>query len=120
MQKRAIRAIFQLGYRDHTSVYFDRLGFLSFDSIVKQRVCMHMFNIVNSIKPDNICKHYQKGRNARTLNYIVPYHRTKFRAKSILINGPKLWNQLKIDIKTIDTKKLFKKKLKPYLAELNW
>ena len=50
------------------------------------------------------------------MNYVVPYARTGYRAASILILGPRIWNSLPNEVKEIKHISTFKREMKKHIC----
>ena len=85
-----------------------------------------MYRAVNNLLPKKFSSflktinqvHSHDTRNST--NYVVPYARTGFRAASIQVLGPSLWNSLSDEQKEIKSIHLFKNRMKlTYLLKYN-
>ena len=111
LQKRVIRTISDVGYRDHTSPLFYRLELLKFPDIYVFHTLIYMFQEINN---DNYS--VQHNLNTRNRDRSVPiFQRLTRTQRSVNFAGPTLWNNLPLNLKSIDSLPLFKKKLKTYL-----
>ena len=121
LQKRAIRVIHKVGYRDHTNFLFLQANLLKFTDIVKFQTAQLMYKARKNMLPQNIQilfrdregRYQLRGENNFRVNKI---HTTR---KSFCISfcGVKLWNSLGEDLKQCASLQQFKKKYKEHVFE---
>uniref|UniRef100_A0A3Q3JDA1 Reverse transcriptase domain-containing protein n=1 Tax=Monopterus albus TaxID=43700 RepID=A0A3Q3JDA1_MONAL len=116
LQKRAIRVVHKMGYRDHTNVVFIRSKLLKFFDLVEYKTAVFMYKARNNLLPGGIQKLFgerEGGYNLRGhLNLKVHAIRTTKKRFCISISGVKLWNNLTVDMKNSTRIKEFKYKYK--------
>ena len=111
-QKRVIRTMCGAGKYDHTSALFYELGILKFEDIFKYHVSLRMFRCMSEGR--FTCAHEVNTRN-RTLAKPT-FHRLSQTQRAFSHIGPKVWNSLPINLRSISSFRCFKKKLKIYLV----
>ena len=113
-QKKAIRLVCNMGYRDHTTSLFKNLKVLKFEDIVKHKVCMLLFKTKRGLLPRNIQCLFTLNTNnkycTRQCNYFkVKFARTSIKSSCVSISGVKLWNSLCNDLLNCNLLCVFKK-----------
>jgi len=126
IQKRAIRAISNSKYNDHTEPLFKRLNILPIDQLVKFSRLLFMHSFKNNNLPicfANTWTSNQERRGPINLHYLrneddlyVPFARTKTLERLPLFIMPVTWNEFtQPDIKNEINRNRFKKHLKEFL-----
>lgn len=118
LQKRAIRLIGKIGYRDQTSQTFSRLNVLKLDDIIKVNTCAFVYQAQNNNLPFNVQKRYipvkrvhdYGTRNCKNLFKSRP--QKNIRSRCISVKGITLFNKIPDNIKLARTVKKFKQKIK--------
>ena len=111
LQKRFIRLMADADRLAHTTPLFHQLKILKLNDIFRYFTSVQMFKSINLGLFANEHQHFTRNRDlARPL-----YHRLTSTQHSFTHNGPKIWNELPYDIRSIDSLRLFKKKLKQFL-----
>ena len=118
LQKRAVRLIDKVGYREHTSDIFKKYKILKFKDLVDFHSCILMYKASNNMLPANVqmqfCKnkeiHKYKTRNKDKL-HVKSVH-TNLKSTSVNVIGVKLWNNLDKEIRNSASLSIFKRKLK--------
>ena len=121
LQKRAIRIVNHDLFLAHTMPIFYSLKLLTFYDIYKYQLGVFMFLCYNKILPScilnyftlNLTIHSYVTRNAQKFH--LPKVRTSLSHKSLLFQGPLLWNSLPDDIRESKSLNVFKMKYKQYL-----
>ena len=119
IQKRAIRNIYLLKYRDHTAPFFSKLNLLRVKDICLLQVSQFMYKAM--LLPSHLCNMFT--RNSAVHNYNTrqsdKFHaaaaNTAKRLNTIKHFGPRYWNNLPNDMKSVPTLRLFTKQLNNYL-----
>ena len=118
LQKKSIRCVFNLNYNDHTSSYFDSARIMTVSQLYELSVLLHIHKTING-NFDNIMSsrlrplsdaHDFPTRSSQ--NLIIPMHRSSKFEKSILYTGIKLWNELSLDLRSIESYYAFKSRVK--------
>uniref|UniRef100_A0A3Q3IAB9 Reverse transcriptase domain-containing protein n=1 Tax=Monopterus albus TaxID=43700 RepID=A0A3Q3IAB9_MONAL len=116
LQKRAIRSVHKMGYRDHTNGAFIQSKLLKFFDLVGYKTAVFMYKARNNLLPGGIQKLFNEregGYNLRgQLNLKIHAIRTTKKRFCISISGVKLWNNLSVDIKNSKRIDEFKHKYK--------
>lgn len=115
LQKRSIRIMYDLKWRDTCRPVFKSHKLLTFyDAYILETVCFvykHM-----EVFSNNTTHNYQ----IRNVNYLLPpIHSTSHFQKNLTFMGCKLYNKLPADIRGITNYKYFKSKVKCLLLNLN-
>ena len=125
LQKRIIRIICKVGFRDHTEHLFKECKILKIHDIHTYQCSVFMFKYQHSLLPNIF-------QNMFTLNCNIHIHRTRqnnmywlsqcrtsLRQCSISYKVPKIWNSLMShNLDTSGSLYIFKKQLKLYLLHL--
>jgi len=74
---------------------------------------------VQSVSSNSV---HQRLRSASSLDFIVPWTRTKFGDRAFSVAGPTVWSSLPESVRSAETLASFKCKLKTYLFNIsfNW
>ena len=121
LQKRAVRFIMNLGFRDHTSKFFSDLRILRINDIYYYQLGVFMYKCFNNLVPENFASYFAltidiHSHNTRSKGKF--YHniaKTSVYQNSVRINGPRLWNKLDIKIRSCRSIDTFKSALKDFL-----
>ena len=121
LQKRVIRIINHDSFLAHTLPIFNSLKMLHFDDLYLYKVGIFMYLCHNQLLPEllltyfdlNCNIHNHRTRNA--INFHLPLTRTSFSQKSIIYQGPIIWNSLPPVIKESRSLNVFKSNLKKYI-----
>ena len=118
MQKRALRFLFD----DYESSYDTLLMKANKPKMTVQRLrylCAEIYRTVNSLNPSYMKNFFKKSdalsskRMQHQNNSIVPQlNYFEFDTKSLNSLGPKIWNSLPVNIKSVETFEVFKKLFK--------
>ena len=120
LQKRAIRLVENVNYRDHTEPIFHKYKCLKFLDIISLKTLLVIYQAEKHILPVNLQKLFMKTRNVHNHNtrssnrgnFDLKFCRTKIRSMSISIRGVKLWNELNSNYHNIKSLSSFKKTIK--------
>ena len=122
MQKYFIKTICNKGSLEQSTPLFLNLEMLKLNDIYKLQVGKLMYKVKNEtlignntlIKTSEI--HNYNTRLAGSLNYFIPQKRTCVGKRSFSFNGPKIWQNIPLEIKN-STTGCFKYKLKKLLLD---
>lgn len=121
LQKRAIRIINGVGYRDSTNQLFIRSRTLKFLDIVYSKTLEIMFRVVNKTIPVCIQKMFKLRQVVYNLKGWLMFEthkvRTNLKYRCVSVLGVKLWNGLNNEIKMCNSMLVFKKTLKFNIIE---
>lgn len=126
LQKRIIRIIHKVGFRDHTKPLFYKSKLFKFTDTVEYLTLQLMYRAINRQLPRNIQKHFlirEGGYNLRsTQTFKHPRALTTRKSFCVSVCGVKIWNDLKEDLRNSPNIRKFKKECKDiilsrYLAE---
>ena len=113
LQKRTIRAIRSLQYRDHTNDHFKSLNLLKLEDLYKMNILIDFHHKNDSVLNRDQHHYFTRNRN----DSVVPFfNRTKCQ-RTWLFNGVSFWNNLPITIKEIKSSKCFKTAIKNHLLD---
>jgi len=121
IQKRAIRNICLLNYRDHTAPFFNKLNLLQVKDIGLLQVSQFMYKANHLLLPNHFCNlfvrnsavHRHNTRQSDKFHMVAAKSAKKL--NTIKHFGPRHWNNLPHDIKLASTLSLFTKKIKSHL-----
>ena len=113
LQKKAVRIICSVNYRDHTDILFKNEKILKFEDLMKFNVCKFMFDYKNKLLPNIFAGTW--ARNDEIHNYPVRilsdyYIRNinkPYLKRFPLFSFPVIWNTLPSHLKEIASRKKF-------------
>ena len=123
LQKKIIRIMSNSGFNDHTEPIFRELYIMKFEFLNKFLTGLFMFKIMNNLLPA-FCQdlfivnqdiHHYDTRQKHNLH--IFRYRVNTSLFSIKINGPRIWNELPISLRTLSSLYAFKSKLKKLYME---
>lgn len=123
LQKRAVRIIEKIGYRDHTEHHFKSLKILPLKDLYQYNISTVTYKYHKGILPiplqniftQNLDYHNYNTRNR--LKLVTPKHKSAIYHRSIMHMGPHTWNQIPEEIRNINNYNTFRKKCKEYLLK---
>ena len=109
-----------MGKFESASHIYPQLNVLNFRFIKKYFVLLLIYKNVNVFPGNKVFTFIDNAHHTRSsnINLVCPQFRTALYNKSVLCDGPRLWNSLPADLKkSLCTNDLlqFKKKIKSYL-----
>ena len=111
--KRTIRTLSDASYRDHTSPLFKQLGLLKFRDIFKFHLMVHMHKALSNGEYAPVHNRFTRNRDLA-----VPiFHNLTNTQRAVSFIGPKMWNELPLNLRNIERLNPFKKALKKYLLD---
>ena len=114
LPKRAVRAISKVDYKASSKPLFANLKILDVYSLYSLQVSSFIYLYHNDALPISFTQIFQTGNQIH--QYSTRYSwRTNIKKFSILFQGPRIWNSLRIDIKNVPTFSMFKRMIKPFL-----
>ena len=99
LQKKVIRMVDDQPKLAHTGPIFAKLKVLKIQDIAKQQTLVLMYNIISNSAPSNIASLFPLFQST-TREARIPRHffeiftRKKYRMRTILWNGPRMWNSM--------------------------
>ncbi len=117
MQKRAIRIINKLPYRAHTDPLFRKNHIMKVKDIYKLQCSIFSFDYIHDNLPKSFINYFRmvssEGITTRQSNNLyVNRARTKFSDSMFPNQAPKVWNSLSNELKRLEKRNSFAKKLK--------
>ncbi len=116
LQKRAVRVINKVGYRDHTHSLFLQSKLLKLTDQIEYQTAQIMFKAKNNQLPGNIQGMFSQREGKYNLRGLFYFKNVKVRTtrKSFCVSvyGVKLWNCLNEELKQCPNIEQFKKKYK--------
>ena len=109
LQKRIIRIIDEIGYRDHTNQSFFSNSILKLPEIHKYSVALFVFKNFQ-LFDQNLSFHDHFTRQREDLR--STFYRTRKSQTSIKYTGPSIWNSIPPSIKHVTSELSFKRQLK--------
>ena len=114
LQKRIVRIIDQIGFRDHTNPSFFNNKLLKLPDVHEYFVAIYMYKNLDAFNTNADFHHYNtRGREELRSDLC----RLKKAQMSIKFVGPKIWNQLPASLKGATSLPTFKRYLKNYLID---
>ena len=120
LQKKVVRIVCGVGYREHTNELFSELRILKLIDIVKLRSACIMYKAHRKLLPNNllllISLDSDRGHITRQNNTFKQlFARITLKSQCISVQGIKLWNSLENSIKSANNilmfRKLYKRKI---------
>ena len=121
IQKKYCRLITFSGYRDHTKELFKELRILDVYKIYTLQLSLYMYKITNNLSVDSVMYGFTSNSSIHShntryrSNIHVEYCRTKYRQCTVRFQGPKLWNDLPVQLRCAGTLSSFKFQIKNLL-----
>ena len=114
LHKRAVKLVLLKTSSPSKDDYI-KVDILPFKCRMKFNKLMLMYNVAHGNVPQRIQRNFIMNRKRH--KHLLSYQRPKnnLYKSSLTVSGSNIWNDLPPPMKTIHTKKLFKKKLKEYL-----
>ena len=100
---------------DHTSPLFKQLEILPLDQLIKYRIAVFMWKMVNNLIPPLLAHYFLKRRN--TNKFHIPFPEKEYQKRCLIYTGPKLWNGVHNDLNVLPHTKTFKSRYKSFLLE---
>ena len=124
-QNRLTRFILDMHSREHIcQENLDLIGFLNMHDRAKQLMLNHMFNIKNTTAPQYLTQFFTLVANVHRYNtrqsrnsFAISHALSGPTKSSFYHNATLCWNSLPLNITNIQSKVVFKQKVKRYLAE---
>ena len=120
LQKRAIRIVARSHYVAASNPLFARLNMLKISDIYTFQVTMFVFKFLNFYNPISSSTYFTLNsvpayvtRNSNV--FVVPLFRTVIRERSIVIAGPRIWNNLPMFIRCCPSLGSFKRRMMSHL-----
>ena len=121
LQKRAVRFVANIPYRSHTKSSFFLHKLFNIGQIRELQIGIFIFRYFHNLLPSifhgffhlNTNIHYHSSRNVGSL--YIPFARTNTRLSSIKFSGPRCWNYIPLEIRTIPYLIGFKRELSIYI-----
>ena len=110
LHKRMVRLMKDADFLAHTNPLFIELNILKFEDIYKYFTSIFMFKAINEGK---FCTEHTLNTRNRDLAQ-SEYHRTTQGQQSLSFMGPKVWNEIPLEIRNIKNLATFKRKLKKH------
>ena len=123
LQKKAVRIVSNSGYREHTTPLFKQLKILPINELIKFNCCKFMFDykcnktpeIFNNTWQYNYDVHNHVTRNAN--NFAILHAQHNYIRDSPKYMFPRLFNSLPREIRVIENRREFLRKLENYLLQ---
>ena len=125
MQNKAVKIVGGGNYRDHATPFYSKLRILKLTDIVYFEKALFVFKFKMNKLPaqfnnyltqtSHICSKFTRATSHN--NYFIPFFNTNKAQQSIKYQGPLVWNALDSDLKSCNSLKTFKTKLKNSLIK---
>ena len=123
LQKRALKLALELPMRTRTATLFHEPKIRPLHDLYKLYVAIFMYKYNTNALPTTFSNYFVQNSNNHRYNtrsaplYRLPLFSTVSCQKSILFQGPKLWNSIPVEIRHSASITTFKAKMRVYLAE---
>jgi len=119
LQKRAMRVMTFSKFYEHSSPIFKHLNIVKLPDLVFLNIAVFMYKCHNRRPPSVFYtfftqvnkRHYYNTRSASNMFYTLPKVRTNYGIFNISFKGPKVWNSISENLKTLSISN-FKKSVK--------
>lgn len=114
LQKRIMRIILGIGYRESTRQGFQNLKVMRFENINRYLIGIFMYKFINNLLPHSSGRYFVRigdlhGYNTRAAGGLFKYYaRTNYRQFSISYRGPVVWNDIPRSMQELRTVTMFK------------
>lgn len=121
-QNRAMRVILQCKRDTKVERMLNALCFMSIRQRLYYNACIFVFKAVKGILPDYVAKKMRRvgksiGRQTRqATNVVIQFRKTKNAQKSMFYEGVKMYNELPLEVKSVERLEQFKRKLKDHIV----
>ena len=121
LQKRAIRIVAHAPFLAHTQPLFASLKILRlnemymYQSAIFMYLCQHLLLPSSLLELYSLNNHFHNYNTRFANNYHLPKSHTSFFQRSIIYNGPQLWNSLPRAIRDSMSVNVFKHRYKSFL-----
>ncbi|XP_011865343.1 PREDICTED: uncharacterized protein LOC105560658 [Vollenhovia emeryi] len=119
---RCMRFIFHVGWDEHITPYFERLGWLKVETRRQYHVGCFTFSVINKKKPKSIFNNFEfrsdrtcRGTRTPGEKLILPQCRTEFYKRSFCSFAAELWNGLPTQLREVGEIKEFRCRLLEHL-----
>ena len=126
VQNSAARLVKRIPKRSSITAHCKYLHWLPVKERIKFKILLMVFKCINNQAPQylkTMLSMYNPARNLRSANQkllIVKRSKTSFGTRAFSRYGPKLWNQLPLNIKSANNVAQFKTLVKTYLFEMTY
>ena len=115
VQNAAVRMIFKLKRRTSVSEYYKKLHWLKIEQRIYYKIILMVFKCANGIAPVQLTEKIIKFKNIDTLTLNCMQCNSKSGRRSFSYIGPRLWNEVPIEIRKLSDLESFKSGLKTLL-----
>ena len=122
-QKKSIRTILNFHFNAHTNSSFKNLEILKLPEFFKENITVYFYNTINrgmnlNVSPFMVSHSEIHVHNTRNRNRLVlPLTRKSRTQAGFLFQGIKEWNNLTEDMKSANSSKILRRKLRKYYIE---
>ena len=125
LQKRAIRLMYFIPYREHAIPHFVTSNILPVSMLYYEKTALLMHDIINKLAPSNIIDlftpikaiHSYNTRSAAANKLYFKHSRLKQTNESFSVMGLKVWNEIPEDFRDL-SRNIFKSKLRKKLFQV--
>lgn len=125
VQIAAARLLTNSRKHEHITPVLYSLHWLPVQFRINFKILMFVFNALTGLAPSYLCEILTPHKPSRALRsagqHLLKVPRSRFKQwgdRSFAVAGPKLWNLLPIELRSITDRPLFKAKLKTYLFKM--
>ena len=116
LTKKIVRIIHNADFIAHTEELFKRSKMLNIYQLYKYFVSIFVYKWINRDVPNKFCNYFRRSvTKIFTNNLQYTFHAKKICEFSIKVTGPKLWNNIPMTIRSLNSLNYFKSKIKKYL-----
>ena len=119
LQNRAARIVTKSSFDTPSIGQIQSLNWPTVSDIIKSETATTVFKSLNGLVPEYLSSLFEKKstRNVRKLrntetDLSIPLQKTNNGQRAISFRGPKLWNNLELDVKQAPTIAAFKRRIK--------
>ena len=115
--KKAVRIITFSHFQSHTSPIFKKLNLLKLSDIVKLHTILFMHQYYNDRLPKAFNDFFSLVKHKHRHTYTLPLIRTNHGLHSLRFYGPKLWNSVDEELKTLSISSIKSKLQLHFISE---
>ena len=126
LQKRGLRFIYSSNRNEHAIPFFTDANILTLTFSYYESIANLMYDVRHGVSPKSIQAlfeyvssiHQYNTRSSESRNLYIKHSRLSILANSFSRIGAKLWNEIPLSLRNLDSKNAFKRKIKQNLTNI--
>ena len=117
LQKKCIRAIYNLNYNEHTKSYFEKSKVFTIPDLYTRNVLIYVYKTLNQDFDPCLLQHlvrncdFHSTSTRNRYDFVVPLYKKSTSQNSIVFRGVEAWNKLPLDVRNSSSITSFKKRI---------